>query len=36
MTWLRTYSRQDLRKDIIAGLIVAVMLVPQAMAYAFV
>jgi len=25
-----------LRKDIIAGLIVAVMLVPQAMAYAFV
>ena len=34
MTWLRTYSRQDLRKDIIAGLIVAVMLVPQAMAYA--
>ncbi|MGI6495099.1 MAG: SulP family inorganic anion transporter [Kiritimatiellia bacterium] len=34
MTWLRSYSRQDLRKDCIAGLVVAVMLVPQAMAYA--
>jgi SulP family sulfate permease len=32
--WLRTYSRQDLRSDSLAGLVVAVMLVPQAMAYA--
>ena len=32
--WLRTYKRQDLQGDSIAGLVVAVMLVPQAMAYA--
>jgi len=32
--WLRTYNRQDFRGDGLAGLVVAVMLVPQAMAYA--
>jgi SulP family sulfate permease len=32
--WLRTYRRPVLRHDLIAGLTVAVMLVPQSMAYA--
>jgi len=32
--WLRTYDRATLRHDMIAGLTVAVMLVPQSMAYA--
>ncbi|MFY0615182.1 MAG: hypothetical protein JXQ99_26875 [Hyphomicrobiaceae bacterium] len=32
--WLPGYSRQDLASDGLAGLIVAIMLVPQAMAYA--
>ncbi|HSI93701.1 MAG TPA: sulfate permease [Jiangellaceae bacterium] len=32
--WLRTYSRQVFRGDLVAGLTVAVMLVPQSMAYA--
>ncbi len=32
--WLRTYKRTYWRNDLNAGLIVAVMLVPQAMAYA--
>jgi len=32
--WLRRYKRADLSADLLAGLIVAVMLVPQAMAYA--
>jgi sulfate permease, SulP family len=32
--WLRRYRRDDLRGDASAGLTVAVMLVPQAMAYA--
>lgn len=32
--WLLNYDRKDLLGDIIAGLIVAVMLVPQSMAYA--
>ena len=32
--WLRAYQRGDLRGDLTAGLTVAVMLVPQAMAYA--
>lgn len=32
--WLKTYSRPDFFKDLSAGLIVAVMLVPQGMAYA--
>jgi sulfate permease, SulP family len=34
LRWLRTYDRADLRADAIAGLTVAVMLVPQSMAYA--
>lgn len=34
MVWLRDYRRQDLPGDIIAGLTVAIMLVPQSMAYA--
>ena len=32
--WIRRYQRADLRYDLIAGATVAVMLVPQAMAYA--
>lgn len=34
LRWLRTYRRSDLGGDLLAGLIVAVMLVPQSMAYA--
>ena len=32
--WLRNYKRKDIRGDLSAGAIVAVMLVPQGMAYA--
>ena len=32
--WLRNYKPEDLRADLTAGLIVAIMLVPQGMAYA--
>ena len=32
--WLRNYNRNDIRGDLSAGAIVAVMLVPQGMAYA--
>lgn len=32
--WLRRYSRDDATGDLTAGIIVAIMLVPQAMAYA--
>jgi SulP family sulfate permease len=32
--WLRRYDRNDLPGDLIAGLVTAVMLVPQSMAYA--
>ncbi len=32
--WLRSYRRGDLKGDLSAGLIVAIMLVPQGMAYA--
>ncbi|WP_078553514.1 SulP family inorganic anion transporter [Bacillus alkalicellulosilyticus] len=32
--WISTYSRDDLRGDMSAGLIVAIMLIPQGMAYA--
>jgi SulP family sulfate permease len=32
--WLRAYPRADLGSDLLAGLIVSLMLVPQAMAYA--
>jgi len=34
LQWMRHYSRDDLIGDLIAGLIVAIMLVPQSMAYA--
>lgn len=34
LTWIQQYNRNDFMADIIAGLIVAVMLVPQSMAYA--
>ena len=34
INWLRDYRRENLRGDMAAGLTVAVMLVPQAMAYA--
>jgi len=33
-TWLRSYDSETLRDDMRAGLVVAVMLVPQSMAYA--
>ncbi|MEL6527808.1 MAG: SulP family inorganic anion transporter, partial [Chloroflexota bacterium] len=34
MNWLPNYSRADVTGDLIAGIIVTVMLVPQGMAYA--
>ncbi len=34
ISWLRSYSRQDLHGDIIAGIITAILLIPQAIAYA--
>jgi len=34
LDWLRHYERADLPGDLVAGLIVAIMLVPQGMAYA--
>jgi sulfate permease, SulP family len=33
-SWLRGYQRADLQRDVIAGLTIAVLLVPQGMAYA--
>ena len=32
--WLRTYRAADLRADMVAGLTVALVLIPQSMAYA--
>ena len=34
LEWLSTYSKATFRSDLAAGLTVAVMLIPQAMAYA--
>lgn len=34
LQWARTYRRADLLGDLMAGLVVAIMLVPQSMAYA--
>lgn len=34
LDWLKNYQRADFPADLLAGLVVAVMLVPQAMAYA--
>lgn len=34
VAWLRSYERRDVKEDITAGIIVAIMLVPQGMAYA--
>ena len=34
LTWLRHYQSRDLPQDLMAGLVVAVMLIPQGMAYA--
>ena len=34
LTWLRTYQRDNFKSDFSAGLTVAIMLVPQGMAYA--
>ncbi len=34
LTWARTYSRSDMSNDLIAAMVVTIMLVPQAMAYA--
>jgi sulfate permease, SulP family len=34
LEWLRTYERKDLNGDLSAGVIVAIMLIPQGMAYA--
>ena len=36
LEWLGTYQRKDLKADLTAGLIVAIMLAPQGMAYAMV
>ncbi|MGF1558076.1 MAG: SulP family inorganic anion transporter [Flavobacteriaceae bacterium] len=36
LQWLPTYKRTDLSKDLVAGLTVGVILIPQAMAYAMV
>jgi SulP family sulfate permease len=33
-SWLKTYSREDLNGDLIAGVVTAILLVPQAIAYA--
>jgi high affinity sulfate transporter 1 len=34
LTWLRTYPREWLRPDVVAGLITAAVVIPKAMAYA--
>ncbi len=34
LTWLRTYRRDDLASDLLAGVIVTIMLIPQSLAYA--
>lgn len=34
LKWLKTYDRSDLAQDIIAGLTVGVMIIPQSMSYA--
>ena len=34
LEWMRAYDREDLPGDVVAGLTVAVMLIPQGMAYA--
>lgn len=34
LSWMKRYSRRHLRADLVAGMTVAVMLVPQSMAYA--
>ncbi|MEZ4572524.1 MAG: SulP family inorganic anion transporter [Thermomicrobiales bacterium] len=34
LDWLRSYRRPDLGGDLTAGVVVAVMLIPQGMAYA--
>ncbi len=34
LDWLENYRKRDLSGDLIAGLIVSIMLVPQGMAYA--
>ncbi|MDP5276671.1 SulP family inorganic anion transporter [Chengkuizengella axinellae] len=36
LDWIQRYNKQDLRGDTSAGLIVAIMLIPQAMAYAMI
>ncbi|NDI34728.1 SulP family inorganic anion transporter [Chengkuizengella sediminis] len=36
MDWIQNYNKQDLKGDVSAGLIVAIMLIPQAMAYAMI
>lgn len=32
--WLKTYNRKDFNSDIVAGLVVSIMMVPQSLAYA--
>ena len=34
LSWLKTYSREDFNGDLIAGVVTAILLVPQAIAYA--
>ncbi|MFC2109391.1 SulP family inorganic anion transporter [Bacteroidota bacterium] len=36
LVWLPTYSTNSLKKDIIAGITVGILLIPQGMAYAFI
>ena len=34
LKWVRSYSREDLKADMVAGLVVTMMLIPQSLAYA--
>lgn len=34
LTWLRRYQREHLPSDVVAGIVTAIMLIPQSMAYA--
>ena len=36
LSWLNPYNRRNLRGDLVAGLTVGVMLIPQGMAYAMI
>ncbi|MDH3775192.1 MAG: SulP family inorganic anion transporter, partial [Deltaproteobacteria bacterium] len=36
LSWIRTYNRRHIKADLVAGLTVAVVAVPQSMAYALI